>query len=399
MYSVPCYEPIASSQHGSDQSDSIFSWEREERARNAIESGYSDNPRKGARYCRQSAGKGSHSKMLAAIWGSDESRICEGVQCNEESPRLYNKRPAATYSSERQFLTGKQFVELYSAVAYANHLGIVMNVHVSITWKLLGIHSHQEAAKALRYEFFKHLQEWCEYRMPAGHRFVWIYVHEVGRRHGFHTHLLTAIPNELRQEFREWMANRMAKLSRTGSAPKEAYGITAPPSDRIGRQWRYFQYLCKGIGCGEEVASAVGTEPSVQAASLIRVPGGRPADVRCRKRCGVSNNIGAQARKNDQHESLLERGVTDVRQLYAGMEYLAYLRNHPSAPGTDVMPRLLENEARAREISVEDAANALADEEKREQRKTDLDYQRKVARRLERQHDEQMARLVALFQC
>lgn len=325
MYSIPQYEPSARThQETVAAPESVWTWEREERARNAIESGYPDwertkgRRRKNGRPSLRAANQGHYSKTIEAIWGADEATyetsLGREFPHDEGARRIFSKRkrPAGTGKSVRRHLSGRQFVNLYSAVSYANHLGIVMNVHVSITWKLLGIHSQEEATKAFRYEFFKHLQEWCEYRMPNGHRFVWLYVHEVGRNHGFHTHLLTAIPDELRQDFRKWMAMRMFGLSRSGPVPKEAYEIVAPPSDRIGRQWRYFQYLCKGIGGGEELASSVGTEPGVKAESLIWVRGGRPADIRCRKRCGVSNNIGAQARKNDQYESLLERGVTDA---------------------------------------------------------------------------------------
>lgn len=405
MYSVPQY---ASNVQRCEDTDidlhSLGAWEREERARNAIESGYAGlGSTSGRSAFLREAGEGPYSKRMAAIWGANESAfeasVREAYAESEGSPRVFRLRPAPLDNRTSLYLSGRQFVELYSAVSYANSLGLVMNVHVSITWGLLGIHSHEEAAKALRYEFFKHLQEWYEYRMPDGRPFVWLYVHEVGRKHGFHTHLLTAIPDELRQEFRDWMASRMSKLSRTGAVPKGTYKIVAPPSDKIVRQWWYFRYFCKGIGGSEEVASSIGTEPGIKAASLIGVPGGRPADVRCRKRCGVSNNIGAQARKNARHESLLERGVTDVRRLYAGMEYLSYLRSHPNTEEHGVMRRLLENEALVQEVNATDAANAAVDAEWRKLRKAVLDRQRKVARRLDRQHEERLARLMALFRC
>ena len=319
MYSIPQYQPSAHAhQEAAASPESVWDWEREERARNAIESGYPDWGRKGGRPAVRGASNGMYSKTIEATWGVDDAAydasLAGEFPHDEGSARVFRKRPAGV-GNPGQHLSGQQFVELYSAVSYANHLGIVMNVHVSITWGLLGIHGQNDAAKTLRYEFFKHLQEWCEYRMQGRQPFVWLYVHEEGRRHGFHTHLLTAIPDELRGEFREWMAKRMSSLSRSGVVPKGAYKIVAPPSDKIGRQWRYLQYLCKGIGGGEELASSVGTEPRVKAASLIRVPGGRPVDVRCRKRCGVSNNIGRQARRNGRYESLLERGVTDALPL------------------------------------------------------------------------------------
>ena len=377
-----------------------WAWESEERARNFIESGYSDYSRKACRAALPAKGSGSSAQVVAATWGGNFA-IYEDSARHEfadyaGNPRLYRKAQSGPEISGQEFLTGQQFIDLYSAVSYANHLGIVMDVHVSITWKMLGIECQHEAAKALRYEFFKHLQEWCKYRMPKGHRFVWLYVHEIGRRHGFHTHILTAIPDELRGEFRAWVAARMAKLSRTGIVAKGAFNIVAPPSDKIGRQWRWLQYFSKGLGTAEEVTASVGEEPSVKAASLIWAQAGRPGNIQCRKRCGVSNNLGRQTRQRSHYESLLERGIADVRQLYAGMEYLAYLKSRPKIALGDIFNRLLEHEARVKEIQAEDAAMATEHHAARHERKRESARMRRVAMRLEAEHQERLSRLIKL---
>ena len=384
-----------------DHPESPWAWESEERARNLIESGYSDySSRKARREELPATGFGPSAQVVAAIWGRNFATYEESAQHEfadyAGNPRLYCKAPSGPEVSGQEFLTGQQFIDLYSAVSYANSLGVVMDVHVSITWNLLGIDCQHEAAKALRYEFFKHLQEWCEYRMPKGQRFVWLYVHEVGRRHGFHTHILTAIPDELRGEFRAWMAARMAKLSRTGSVPKGAFHIDAPPSDKIGRQWRWLQYFSKGLGTAEEVMASVGEEPSVKAASLIWIQAGRPGNIKCRKRCGVSNNIGRQARQRSHYESLLERGIADVRQLYAGMEYLAYLKSRPGIASGDISNRLLKCETRVKEIQAEDMAMATKHYAARHERKRESARMRRVAMRLEAEHQERLSLLIKL---
>jgi hypothetical protein len=400
MYSVA--NPFGYNQNTSnDRLESLLGWESEERARNFVESGYSDYGRKASRSDFPAIGAGLSVRVVAATWGRNFA-VYENSARHEfadytGNPRLFRKVPSGTEPSGQRFLNGQQFIELYSAVSYANRLGLVMNVHISITWKMLGFECQHEAVKALRYEFFKHLQEWCEYRMPNGHRFVWLYVHEVGRRHGFHTHILTAVPDELRDDLRTWMAARMARLSRTGNVPKGAFKIVAPPSDKIGRQWRYLQYLCKGLGTAEEVVAAVGEEPSVKAASLIWGTAGRPADIQCRKRCGVSNNLGRQARQRSHYESLLERGITDVRQLYAGMEYLAYLKSHPEIASGHIYDQLLAAEIRVKEIQAEDVALAVVNCVARNERKREAARQRRVARQLEAEHQERLVRLNKLI--
>ncbi len=343
-----------------------ISWEQEERARNLRESGYSGlSPRD----MHMRFGTGPNGQLLQGIFGAEKAAWESSLEAEHPTvdygPYVFRKPISYKDSLGGRRLNASQFASLYSAVAFANTLGLVMNVHVSITWGLLGIHDHTEAAIILTDRVFKPLRQWYAYQTGRD-QFAWLYVHENGQTHGLHTHLMFAIPNDLRPAFRRWLRLRLSALCRHGSTPKEACHITAPPSDRIGRQWRYFQYLTKGLDGSDELPARVGWQSHVRIGDLISQPLENPGDVRCKKKCGVSNLIGVKARQTAGFRSLLEQGVTDVRRLYSGMEYLRHMRQS-SQPMDDSGCRLLEIEEGVLVTVHEEEANRKRFEKQRRQ--------------------------------
>ncbi|MFP4893162.1 hypothetical protein [Paraburkholderia sp. EG304] len=312
---------------------------------------------------------------MQSIFGANKAevdRIAEREHPRREpSPQFFKKPHDPEFDGPGGYLSASQVRELYSAVAFANSTGQVMNVHISITWGLLGISDHEAAAKALCHQFMKHLRDWYQHKVPKDRPFVWLYVHEVGQRHGFHTHILTDIPVELRPAFREWVRARLAGAARLGVPPhKDASKVVAPPSDPIGRQWWYLQYLAKGVSAKAEVRSVVGVDPYVRVAKLIKHPLKSPGDVGCRKTCGVSNNIGKESRKKAGFRSLLERGIADVRRLYAGMEYLEYLRQQEADMTDTVARRLIGVERQVDELAQWERDNARQNAKARKAQRT-----------------------------
>jgi len=363
------------------------SWGMEGRARHLRESGYPGGWRG---VFAAAAGDGENSRISQSIFGASKAefeRIAEWEHPRREPRSNVFRKPHDPEFDEPEryrYLTASQVKELYSAVAYANSIGQVMNVHISITWGMLGIEDHTEAANVLCYEFIKHLRDWYQHKVPKDCPFVWLYVHEVGRTHGFHTHILTAIPVELRPAFRKWLRARLADAARLGVPPhKDASKVVAPPSDPIGRQWWYLQYLAKGVSAEAEVRSVVGVDPYVRVSELIKHPLKSPGDVRCQKNCGVSSTIGKERRRKAGFRSLLERGIADVRRLYAGMEYLEYLRQQEADVTDTVARRLIEVEQQVNEVAqwerdngrlnakARKAQRAARCQEKAEQQRTD----------------------------
>ena len=356
--------PIAADSH----SQNLISWEREDRARTLRESGWAGLHRK---YEHKRVGTGPNCQLEQAIFGPDKETWDQAVASENPAsidfgPYVFNERFSHKNRPGGLRLTVAQAKDLFGAVAYANTLGLVMNCHVSITWGLLGILDHTEAANALTHRVIKALRQW--YTDHTGRdQLAWLYVHENGRIHGFHTHLMLAIPNDLRLAFRDWLESRLSDVCRLDSIPEEAWHVTAPPSDPIGRQWTYFQYLIKGMDENEALPARVGWNSHIPVSRLIKFGLENPGDVRCRKKCGVSNLIGAKARQRAGFRSLLDLGVTDVRRLYAGLEYLGHLRRSILPMGDPVVRRLLEVEEQVQSIIESEEENRKRYEKQRRQ--------------------------------
>ena len=356
--------PIAANSHPQNH----ISWEREDHARNVRESGWVGPSRK---YEHKCVGIGPNCQLAQATFGADKSVWARAI-ASEHPPTpdygfyAFNERFSHKNRPGGLRLNAAQVKDLYGAVAYANTLGLVMNCHVSITWVLLGILDHTEAANALTHRVIKALRQW--YKDHTGRdQLAWLYVHENGRTHGFHTHLMLAIPNDLRLAFRDWLESRLSDVCRLDLMPKETCHVTAPPSDPIGRQWTYFQYLIKGIDENEALPARVGWNSHIPVSRLIKFGLENPGDVRCRKKCGVSNLIGVKARQRAGFRSLLDQGVTDVRRMYAGLEYLDHLRQSILPMGDPVVRRLVEVEERVQSIIQSEEENLKRYEKQRRQ--------------------------------
>lgn len=335
-----------------------ISWEREDRARTVRESGWVGPSRKYEHTC---VGTGPNCQLAQAIFGVDKSVWDSGIASEHPAstdygPYVFNERFSHNNRPGGLRLNAARVKDLYGAVAYANTLGLLMNCHVSITWGLLGILDHTEAANALTHRVIKTLRQWHKDHTGRD-QLAWLYVHENGRIHGFHTHLMLAIPNDLRLAFRDWLVSRLSNVCRLDSMEEEAWHVTAPPSDPIGRQWTYFQYLMKGMDENQALPARVGWNSHIPVSRLIKFGLENPGDVRCRKKCGISNLIGAKARQRAGFRSLLDQGVTDVRRLYAGMEYLDHLRQSILPTGDPVVRGLLEVEERVQCIVGEEEEN------------------------------------------
>ena len=356
----------------SSKPQTLYVWVQEEKARILRESGWAGLPPK---YEHKCVGTGPNSQIVQATYGADKSVWDRSIATEQPAPvdygpHAFNERFSHKNRPGGRRLTRAQFVDLYSAVAYANTLGLVMNSHVSITWGLLGIKDHTDAANTLTDRVLKPLRAWYKYRTGRD-ELAWLYVHENGRLHGFHTHLMLAIPTWLRDDFENWLDDRLSALCRHGAKPANTSKIVAPPSDPIGRQWIYFQYLTKGIDDNESLPARVGRHSHIPVHRLIRAPLENPGEVLCKKKCGVANLIGVKARQRAGFRSLLEQGVTDVRRLYAGMEYLGHLRQSILPMADPYVRGLLEVEERALAIIEEEKANRKAYEKQRRQSRKD----------------------------
>ena len=342
-------EPAAKrTANNADELHDFIRAEREGKARNLIESGEMGHDHKGRKMPRMD-GDGLYASIFQAAMGMTEIIRAEHLNHLQKEgeamyPEIYPWKITGRTKRGNQrvtnlagqgadqvsptHITKSQFIDLYSAVSFANAHGVAMNVHIIIQWGRMGYTNHVEAAQVLQDDFFRHLNGWYAYKnkvrvksgQSAFHPLFWIYTHECSRSAGFHTHILAGIPLEIRQEFREWVKNRIAPLSKRSPAPQGIVKVVGPPSDPIGRQWRYFQYLCKGLDPAASVRIPRYKSP-VPMSGFIRYAYASPGCIECRHQVGKSSNLSRAKREEAKYKSAREWKMFHKAHLYSSLEY------------------------------------------------------------------------------
>lgn len=319
--------------------EDIINDERERQARLLIERG-GPPPNKPVRKNHSIAG-GKYSRLVDAVF-SDSNPTPDGAPLPDlpkgihpdsviRNPSGKSWKAKITYvdvslngDGNHRHLSVKEVGRLYSAVAYANRKGMVFNAHITIAWELLGIAKvdHSEAAIALK-AFCKGLLTWARYHgpSPAKNEIAYVYVHEASEKLGLHTHLLVAVPPELRKQLKSWAPKGVRGLSKVEEIPVEAVRVESKlrRKPHLEGQWRWFGYLCKGIDFLATVKTH--NKQRILASWLLHHKLNAPGEVRCRKMIGVSSNIAESAQKADGFVSSWQRREFDVRVLYSGNEY------------------------------------------------------------------------------
>lgn len=227
-------------------------------------------------------------------------------------------------------MTKEQFAELYAATSFANTQGRLLNAHLPITWGCLGYTDHEDAAKAL-VRFTKCLREWFREMCPEEGAeaeealgAVYVYAHECGDTVGLHTHFLTAIPDAHLRDFKRWALRCLAGISRIKPMPEEACKPVLRAGQSVYAQWALFHYACKGVTPYATIRQSTGEVIFMR--DLLGCDYEDPGEVRCKKRCGTSTNIGAAARMKAGFRSLLDQGIAHYDRLIEGVEFREWQR-------------------------------------------------------------------------
>lgn len=323
-----------------DSLSELIQWQQDDRARKLIERGDLFYGKK----TPSVVGKSVPAKVWRSVMGDTEKKHLRFSRLDDEErfPEIYSWKREASWKHASALaklkaggsapapthITKGQFIDLYSAVWFANGYGVPMNCHVIIQWGFLGYTDHSEAANQLQDGFLKHLDGWFHYNMKKNHvkfgienndihDLFWIYSNECSPS-GFHTHLLVGMPYSMIPAFRIWVADRLAKLSKRQPMTPGVVKIVSPPSDPIERQWIFFQYLCKGLD-PDATVEIPGYERPVPLSDLIQFSYANPGHITCKSRVGRSRNLSPTARKMQGEGviSPIERGIFDRREVYS----------------------------------------------------------------------------------
>lgn len=216
--------------------------------------------------------------------------------------RLWAKRASRARSAlptTSTFITEKEFVEHYTAVAFAAHHDLTCETSVTLWWGALGARDEASAQEKFS-QFRKHLNEWLHERhLPT----VYFFSHENSSRIGLHTHLALYLclsnfaRSPHRDEFRRWA---MEWPNRNGYGPcPRAIRVTGPAKRTPWLHWHRFHYQVKGydprVIVRQHYNSPSGTD--VMLGDLIAWPWQDPGVVTMMPRLGSCLNLGPARRE------------------------------------------------------------------------------------------------------
>ncbi|WP_152569533.1 MULTISPECIES: hypothetical protein [Sphingomonas] len=200
-------------------------------------------------------------------------------------------------------LTAKDFKLLYTSTAVANLSGWVLNTFATVAWRVDENCSETFAAQCHN-DLLERMRAWFRDRRKSHPNLPYaaIWVKEVGRKLGLHSHFLLHVPYELRFDFRRWLERAAHKLIEAPDInPFKEDGTrrlvhVSPNFDAdVAEQWNVFRYLVKGL---EPSALLTLRHEEKHIKHLVREFAGIAISDQGRvmgKRCGNTHDVGPAA--------------------------------------------------------------------------------------------------------
>lgn len=238
-----------------------------------------------------------------ALYTAENKRVSQITEISIDDP----------YAIPRD-ISRDEFIDQYSAVAFANHKGFTLNVHLTICWELLGVMPKRQSREKIEIHnsLLHPLRDWMKNRSQP---FFWIYSNEYSKAVGFHTHYLIYVPEHLKAEFNKYIGKRLKIINKHSSFNENSFDIKFDKGMDLFKQWLRFQYLCKGISRYTRISHKNNID-KVYLEDLVKFGYENPGDLWEMRRIAHSVNLNKDARDSHRFKSLMEKGELDVIQLY-----------------------------------------------------------------------------------
>ncbi|MFG1430444.1 hypothetical protein V5F44_07465 [Xanthobacter sp. V2C-8] len=141
-----------------------------------------------------------------------------------------------------RYISRDELFRVYGAILFANYMGEVLNVEMTIAWKLANIYEPEAVTRALDL-FLGRFRKFAAHRK---FRTCYYTVHENDRKIGYHTHLALHVPDKYRDVFHRWWRGIETELDK-GRDPEDIIFVKFHKEDAVHSQWRWFQYCMKGL--------------------------------------------------------------------------------------------------------------------------------------------------------
>lgn len=217
-----------------------------------------------------------------------------------------------------------EFVNAYSAIAFANARGIALNMHITICWNMLGLYIPETSHESFDIDtlILHPLRDWFKKRDM---QLFWFYSNECSSKTGFHTHLMLHVKPEHIDELEIYIKKRTKKINKKKVFVDEAVKCKRNRNMCLYKQWSVFQYICKGINRYQYIQDKL-TGRNIFLEELIKTKYENPGNTHYNKRIAYSRNMNKKIRQGFEFKSLMEIGHLDVRELYPNQKANQTLR-------------------------------------------------------------------------
>ncbi len=140
-------------------------------------------------------------------------------------------------------ITHTQLENVYDAVLFANELGSVLNVEITVTWRYAIILDYNEIEINYK-KFSDRLRKFLEYHNCPVHYYA---IFENGPSEGYHTHFAAHIPDRIRPEFKSWRRRAARDWAVALDVSARFLHVHMHRDDNVAAQWNLFKYLMKGL--------------------------------------------------------------------------------------------------------------------------------------------------------
>lgn len=232
-------------------------------------------------------------------------------------------------------LTAGDAIKVFNAISFAmwKH-GTVMNTHIIIIWSMIPRMDEQNGMRVLGL-YLNEARKWLgvgsgpRRRMindaRQGEQMHHVWVHENAVQRGFHSHVLTHVPDELQGQFEVWSRARLAGLCKA-HFPWKAFRLVRSYAksneDKVRGAWRWYRYLMKQL----DPAARLRVEDSLEGVSAVALrdilkpwPARKSPPIPRMKLAGTSHSIGEGAQDTERFFSMLNQARFD--ELYNGLEF------------------------------------------------------------------------------
>lgn len=254
---------------------------------------------------------------LPVVWASERNRWTFGPA---SEPRFIPpSNPSNSIEDLTQAKAGSRYIrrdqvfDLYDAILFANYQGRVLNVEMTISWNVAGITDPKDVNRAFNVFRDRFRQFLAHRKCPA----LYYAVFENSKRMKLHTHIAAHVPDEHLPVFRDWWRSIESEYPK-GQSGTKMFVVRTRKRTPIHSQWRWFQYLMKGM---DPKLRSAEKGPGVKDANSLAYVWRRETGIVEVQRVRIARSLGPKARRKNGYAPFQSLTDVDLGKRYGDFEF------------------------------------------------------------------------------